>query len=129
MPRGLISDEKGIDKFGEGGGGICTRQGDFLGPRTQILEKNTWNFRRFFSSPLFFYECSPYQKVTGRSMDTRLDRTIFKKKIKNTFRERAKAYWEVTLHMKSHQSESETHLIHSGLVMAIYLGGALQCSQ
>ena len=65
MPRGLISDEKGIDKFGEGGGGICTRQGDFLGPRTQILEKNTWNFRRFFSSPLFFMNAAPTKKSPG----------------------------------------------------------------
>jgi hypothetical protein len=52
MPRGLISDEKGIGKIGEEGGSI--------GPRTPILEQNIRNFLHFFFSPLFYYACSPY---------------------------------------------------------------------
>jgi hypothetical protein len=61
MPRGLISDEKGIDKIGEEGGGGGERGGasaprpNFcFGPQTLILKKNTWNFLRIFSSPLIY---------------------------------------------------------------------------
>jgi hypothetical protein len=32
----------------------------------RFLKKNTWNFLRFFSSPLIFYECRPYHRAGGR---------------------------------------------------------------
>ena len=66
MPRGLISDEKGINKIGEGGGGGCTRQGDFLGPRTQILEKKKRGiFVAFFRARYFFMNAAPTKKSPG----------------------------------------------------------------
>jgi hypothetical protein len=55
MTRGLIYDENEIDKIGKGGGGVCTRRGDVLGPRTPIFEKNTWNFLRFLFKPADFF--------------------------------------------------------------------------
>ena len=61
MPRGSISDEKGIDKIGEEGGrggergGASAPQPNFcFGPRTLILKKNTWNFLHFFFEPAIF---------------------------------------------------------------------------
>jgi hypothetical protein len=54
MPRGSISDEKGIDKIGEGGGVSAPLPNFCLGPRTPILKKNTWNFLHYFSSALIF---------------------------------------------------------------------------
>ena len=52
MPRGSISDEKGIGKIGKEGGSICTHQGDFLGPRTPILEQKHVDLSSLFLSPL-----------------------------------------------------------------------------
>ncbi len=55
MPRGLISDEKGIDKFGKEG----EKRLQFLGLRTQILEKTRGTFFLFFYDSVVFYEYSP----------------------------------------------------------------------
>ena len=52
MSRGSISDEKGIGKIGKEGGSICTHQGDFLGPRTPILEQKHVDLSSLFLSPL-----------------------------------------------------------------------------
>ena len=68
MPRGSISDEKGIDKIGEEGGrggergGEEGRGGEGLHPDLtfvlvpeHLLKKNTWNFLHFFFEPANFF--------------------------------------------------------------------------
>ena len=73
MPRGSISDEKGIDKIGEEGerGGASAPRPNFcFGPRTLILEKNTWNFLRFFFEPAnFFINTAPTKTHTSQHVD------------------------------------------------------------
>jgi hypothetical protein len=61
MPRGSISDEKGIDKIGEEGG-RGGRGGERLHPDLtfvlvpeHLLKKNTWNFLHFFFEPANFF--------------------------------------------------------------------------
>ena len=64
MPRGLISDEKGIDKIGEEGG----RGGErlhpdlllFWSPKTYYEKKHVDLSSLFFRARYFFYECRPY---------------------------------------------------------------------
>ena len=74
MPRGSISDEKGIDKIGEEGG----RGGERLhpdltfvfGPRTPILKKNTWTFLHFFFKRAnFFMNAAPTLEIERREAD------------------------------------------------------------
>jgi hypothetical protein len=64
MPRGSISNEKGIDKIGEEGGergGASAPRPNFcVGPQTPILKKNTWNFLHyFFERANFFMNAAP----------------------------------------------------------------------
>ncbi len=42
------------------GGSICTRRGDFLGPRSPIFEKKHVELTLLYFQARFFYECSPY---------------------------------------------------------------------
>lgn len=48
MPRGLISDEKEIEKIGDGDTPEEKHLQEFLGPQAPILEKNMWSFLPFF---------------------------------------------------------------------------------
>jgi hypothetical protein len=71
MPRGSISDEKGIDKIGkeggrggERGGASAPRPNFCFGPRTLILKKTRVTFFVFFSEPAnFFMNAAPIKSV------------------------------------------------------------------
>ncbi len=58
MPRGLISDEKEIEKIGDGDTPGEKHLQEYLGPQTPILEK-MWRFLPFFERANIFMNAAP----------------------------------------------------------------------
>ena len=73
MPRGSISNENEIDNIGEVGGSVCTRRGDFVGPRTPIFEKNIYmefSLLYYFRARYLFMNAAPNQGIINTIVAT-----------------------------------------------------------
>ena len=63
--KGVDFDDNGLGVNQRGGRSVCTSRGEFLGLRTWVLEKTTWNLFLVDTIPrLFFMNTAPTRNVS-----------------------------------------------------------------